>query len=58
MNTGAFDDLLELSSIARAENIWFHVDGSFGSFVIFDPQRRHFVAGINQADSLALDFHK
>jgi len=58
VNTGAFDDLLELSSIARAENIWFHIDGAFGSFVILDPQRRHFVAGINQADSLALDFHK
>jgi glutamate/tyrosine decarboxylase-like PLP-dependent enzyme len=58
VNTGAFDDLLELSSIARAENIWFHVDGAFGSFVILDPQRRHFVAGINQANSLAFDFHK
>ncbi|CAF1582864.1 unnamed protein product, partial [Rotaria magnacalcarata] len=41
VNTGAFDNLQEISSIARAENIWFHVDGAFGSFAILDPQRRH-----------------
>ena len=58
VNTGAFDNLLELSMIARKENIWFHVDGAFGSFIILDPQRRHLVAGIDQADSLAFDFHK
>ncbi|CAF0947930.1 unnamed protein product [Adineta steineri] len=58
VNTGAFDDLLELSKIARAENLWFHVDGAFGSFVILDPQRSHLVTGIDQADSLAFDFHK
>ncbi len=58
MNTGCFDDLLELSSIARAENMWLHVDGAFGGLIILDPQRRHFVTGINQVDSLAFDFHK
>ncbi len=49
---------MELSRIARSENIWFHVDGAFGSLVILDPQRRHLVLGINEADSLAFDFHK
>ncbi len=58
VNTGAFDNLLELSSIAHAENIWFHVDGAFGSLVILDSERRHLVDGIEQADSLAFDFHK
>lgn len=58
VNTGAFDDLLQLSAVARAENMWFHVDGAFGSSIILDPQRRHLVTGIDQADSLAFDFHK
>lgn len=58
VNTGAFDNLAELSSIARAENMWFHVDGAFGSLVILDPERRHLVQGIEQADSLGFDFHK
>ncbi|UJR15800.1 hypothetical protein I4U23_002732 [Adineta vaga] len=58
VNTGAFDNLMELASIAHAQNLWFHVDGAFGSLVVLDPQRRHLVCGIEQADSLAFDFHK
>ena len=58
VNTGAFDNLAELASIARTENLWFHVDGAFGSLIILDPERRHLVDGIEQADSLAFDFHK
>ena len=58
VNTGAFDDLAALAAIARSENLWFHVDGAFGSLVILDPQRRHLVRGIEEADSLAFDFHK
>jgi aromatic-L-amino-acid/L-tryptophan decarboxylase len=58
VNTGAFDNLDELVSIARSENIWLHVDGAFGSLIILDPQRRHLVSGIDQADSIAFDFHK
>ena len=58
MNTGAFDDLVELGKLARNENIWFHVDGAFGALIILDPERRHLVNGIEKADSLAFDFHK
>ena len=58
VNTGAFDNLLELSLIARLENLWFHVDGAFGSLVVLDPKRRYLVSGIEKADSLAFDFHK
>ncbi|CAF3346908.1 unnamed protein product [Rotaria sp. Silwood1] len=58
VNTGAFDNLVELSWIARKENMWFHVDGAFGGLIILDPERRHLVQGIEQADSLAFDFHK
>ena len=58
VTTGAFDDLVALASIARENNIWFHVDGAFGSFVVLDPCRRHLIAGLSDADSLAFDFHK
>ena len=58
VNTGAFDHLDELASIARRENLWFHVDGACGSLIILDPQRRQLVEGIQDADSLAFDFHK
>jgi aromatic-L-amino-acid decarboxylase len=38
--------------------MWLHADGAFGSLIILDPQRRHYVNGIDQVDSLAFDFHK
>jgi len=31
VDTGAIDDLRELSHIARSENLWFHVDGAYGA---------------------------
>jgi aromatic-L-amino-acid decarboxylase len=58
VTTGAFDDLVALGTVARENNIWFHVDGAFGSFVVLDPKRRHLVDGLSKADSLAFDFHK
>jgi aromatic-L-amino-acid decarboxylase len=58
MNAGAFDNLLELSSIAKGENIWFHVDDAFRSLVILDSKCQYLIAGIEQSDSLAFDFHK
>ncbi|CAF1443746.1 unnamed protein product [Rotaria sordida] len=58
VSTGAFDDLSALSIVARENNIWFHVDGAFGSFVVLDPSRRHLIDGLSEADSLAFDFHK
>lgn len=58
VGTGAFDNFTELASIAQSENLWFHIDGAFGSLIILDSTRRNLVSGINQANSLAFDFHK
>jgi len=58
VSTGAFDDLAALSAVAKENNIWFHVDGAFGSFVVLDPSRQSLIVGLSEADSLAFDFHK
>jgi len=58
VSTGAFDDLAALSAVAKENNIWFHVDGAFGSFVVLDPTRHNLIAGLSEADSLAFNFHK
>jgi aromatic-L-amino-acid/L-tryptophan decarboxylase len=58
VDTGAIDELTELASIARREKIWFHIDGAFGALAIMAPDIAPMLAGIQQADSIALDFHK
>lgn len=56
---GCFDDLKALSRIARAENLWLHVDGAFGAWIRLADQRWSGLAdGIEDADSIACDFHK
>ncbi len=57
-STGAIDDLTALGDVARAENLWFHVDGAFGALAQLAPGLRARVAGIERADSLAFDLHK
>ncbi|WP_336763057.1 pyridoxal-dependent decarboxylase [Asaia sp. VD9] len=58
VDCGAVDPLDELAAIARAEKCWFHVDGAFGAFARLSPEHAIMLDGIEQADSLALDFHK
>jgi glutamate/tyrosine decarboxylase-like PLP-dependent enzyme len=58
VDTGAFDDLAAIATIAAREKIWFHVDGAFGATAAFSARYRHLLAGVERADSLAFDFHK
>jgi glutamate/tyrosine decarboxylase-like PLP-dependent enzyme len=57
-NTGAIDDLPALRDLCRREGLWFHVDGCIGALARLAPRHRHLVAGLEDADSLALDLHK
>jgi glutamate/tyrosine decarboxylase-like PLP-dependent enzyme len=58
VNTGAFDPFEELAEWAAERDAWFHVDAAFGLWALADPTRRHLVAGLGRADSLATDGHK
>src|SRR3984893_3700686 len=58
INTGATDDLQALAALCRAEDLWFHVDGAFGALARLVPSLQPIVAGIELADSIALDLHK
>ncbi len=58
VNTGAIDDLEELSALAGQEGLWLHVDGAFGATGIMSDRLRPLLAGIEKADSIAFDFHK
>lgn len=58
VNTGAIDDLTELSHIAKQHGMWLHVDGAYGGLVSSLPELKAKYAGMELADSIALDFHK
>lgn len=56
--TGSFDNLSEIGTFCKANNIWFHVDGAHGAANAFSDQWKFLVEGIETADSVAMDFHK
>jgi len=57
-NTGAVDDLAELSRVARQHNLWFHVDAAYGGFFALTARGKVALRGIEEADSVTLDPHK
>ncbi len=58
VGTGAVDPLGELLAVARAEDLWLHVDGAYGAFAAIAPSRPRDLESIAQADSVACDPHK
>ena len=58
VNTGAVDPLAEIREIANRFQLWMHVDGSYGALAILAKSARELFAGIERADSVALDPHK
>jgi len=58
VNTGAFDVLPEIATLAKAAGAWLHVDGAFGLWAAASPELCHLIEGVAEADSWATDAHK
>ena len=58
VNTGAIDDLNALADLCREEDLWFHVDGAIGAVAVLAENVKPLLAGLERADSIALDLHK
>ena len=58
VNTGSFDPIDAVADATRARGAWLHVDGAFGFWAAASPSLRHFVRGLERADSIATDAHK
>jgi glutamate/tyrosine decarboxylase-like PLP-dependent enzyme len=58
INTGAVDDLQALAAFCERERLWFHVDGAIGAVVALSARHASLVAGMQLADSVAMDLHK
>lgn len=58
VDIGAIDDLQALSALCLEEKLWFHVDGAYGALGVLSPALAPQLAGLENANSIALDFHK
>lgn len=58
VSTGAVDPLAEMAAYCRAENLWFHVDGAYGAMAAGVAGAPGELAGLSEADSVAVDPHK
>ena len=56
--TGAFDAFESIADACAAHRAWLHVDGAFGLWAAAAPAGRHLTAGVERADSWAVDAHK
>jgi aromatic-L-amino-acid/L-tryptophan decarboxylase len=57
-DTGAIDPLQAIGEIAKANNLWYHIDAAYGGFFILTKQKKHCFKGIKLADSIVIDPHK
>lgn len=59
VNTGAFDDAVRATeAVRRHPNTWVHVDGAFGLWARSSADLASAAAGLEAADSWAVDGHK
>ncbi len=55
---GAFDPIKEIQEYCEEKSIWLHVDGAYCGAVIFSPEYRHLIEGVQKANSFCLNAHK
>jgi aromatic-L-amino-acid decarboxylase len=56
--TGAIDPLLPIAEICSRHRLWLHVDACYGGAAVLLDELRPRFAGIERADSIAVDPHK
>lgn len=57
-NTGAVDPLPAIATRCRDHRMWLHVDGAYGAPTRLTARGDTLLAGLEHADSIALDPHK
>ncbi|TAH35007.1 MAG: aspartate aminotransferase family protein [Planctomycetota bacterium] len=55
---GAIDPIGACADFCEEHGLWLHVDAALSGPLLFHPQERARLAGIQRADSIALDPHK
>ena len=55
---GSYDPFEAISDICKAQNLWLHIDASWGGPAIFSSTHKHKLDGSDRADSIAMNPHK
>ncbi|MDX1587562.1 MAG: aspartate aminotransferase family protein [Oleiphilaceae bacterium] len=55
---GSIDPLPAITRLCREQAIWCHVDAAYGCGLMVSPRHQHLLNGIQQADSVSVDYHK
>jgi len=58
IDTGSVDPLAEIADICARHGVWLHIDGAYGGLFALCDEGKAKLAGIERADSVALDPHK
>jgi len=58
VDTGAVDPLAEIADLCARHGAWLHVDGAYGGLFMLCEEGKAVLAGIERADTVALDPHK
>ncbi|CAN1785414.1 Tyrosine decarboxylase [Linum perenne] len=57
-STTAVDPLTSLCDVAKKDGLWVHVDAAYAGSACICPEFRHFINGVEGADSFSLNAHK
>ena len=55
---GSIDPIEKISAISKKYNIYMHSDAAYGSALIMSDKYRDRLKGIEESDSITIDFHK
>lgn len=55
---GSIDPLPEIAALCQHYGVWLHVDAAYGGGLLVAPRYRDWLAGIEHADSVTVDYHK
>lgn len=55
---GSYDPFHDIAEICKRENLWCHVDASWGGAVVFSAAQRYKMDGCGLADSITYNPHK
>jgi len=57
-SSNAMDPIRKIGEIAQKENCWFHIDAAMSGTAMLCPEYRHFMDGVELADSYVFNPHK